>query len=55
MAVPPVIAAFVRTEALGLPRILRQRLPALFALPDIVMLLPMHKDLQRRDLDAQLR
>ena len=38
MIVPPVITAFVRTESLGLPNILRQHLLALFALPDIVMI-----------------
>ena len=55
MAVPPIITALVGTEALGLPCILRQRLLALFTPPDIVMLPPMYKHLQCRDLDAQLR
>ena len=46
--------AFVRTESLGLSRIFRQHLFALYVLLDVVMLLPMHKHLQCRDVDAQL-
>ena len=46
--------AFVRTESLGLSRIFRQHLFALYAPLDVVMLLPMHKHLQCRDVDAQL-